>query len=77
MSIFQYHINLAERGCFYADVRDCMENTVFEIRTDEDTGEIPEIEFGMMRNTADISGLSEYLQSIGIMRSSDKLISAY
>jgi hypothetical protein len=75
--IFTYNINLAERGCFYADVRDSSEHTVFEIRTDEDSGEIPEVELGFMRSNSDLCGLADYLQSLGIMKQSDKLISAY
>jgi hypothetical protein len=75
--IYTYNINLAERGEFYADIRDENEKTVFEIRTDIDTGEIPEIDCGFMRDTNDICGLKEFLQSIGILSQFDKLITAH
>lgn len=75
--VYTYNINLAERGEFYADVRNAKEQTVFEIRTDEETGEIPEIDLGFMRDTNDIGGLKEYLQSIGILSQFDKLITAH
>jgi hypothetical protein len=71
-SNFTYHINLDERGEFYADVRDSDGNTVFEIRS-EDDGSISLIEDGFMADKHDMEGLADHLKDMGIMESDDNL----
>lgn len=76
MALYTYHINLDERGNFYADVRDADDKTVHEIHDDEETGEIWEIESGYMRHARDLAGLQKYLASLGVMKDSDVLAGA-
>jgi len=66
---YQYYINLDERGEFSADVRDPNGKTVVEF------GE-GIFEDGFMRNKNDISGLEDYLKSVKIIKSSDRLVKA-
>lgn len=63
---YRYHINLDERGMFYADVRDRNDETVYEIKSDFD-GIIWQIEDGFMRDKNDIEGLEIYLKEIDIL----------
>ena len=72
---FYYHINIAERGNFRADVRDDQEKTVFEIRAGDELEE-DEVSFfdeGWMKNYNDIKGLKEYLVYQNIMGKTDEL----
>lgn len=75
---YEYHINLNERGLFYADVRDDNENSVYEIKIgygeDEDNNPI---EIGYMKNTRDISGLESYLKLLGIISNGSKIVNPY
>lgn len=66
-TLFTYHVNLDERGEFYADVRNSQEETVFEIHG----GQI--FEDGFMKHKTDLFGLREYLVSLGIMQNADEL----
>ena len=70
-----YHINLNERGSFYADVRDVNEKTVFEIRAGNELedGESSIFEDGYMRHTTDTAGLENYLHELGILSGKDWL----
>ena len=66
--IFQYFINLDERGEFYADVRKLDGTTVYEIRcpgVDEEDTTI--FDDGFMNDKHDIDGLKAYLQDIKIL----------
>lgn len=63
---FTYHVNLDERGYFFADVRDENENSIYDIHSNED-GEIPEVTDGFMHHSRDLEGLSRHLQSMGII----------
>lgn len=56
-----YHINLDERGEFYADVRRDDE-TIFEIKG------FDIFEDGFMQHKNDIGGLREYLGDLGLLR---------
>lgn len=76
MATFEYYINLNERGSFYADVRNESGETVYEIHSDDETGEIMQIESGYMRNVDDIQGLADYLKTAGFMGKQDSLIKA-
>ena len=71
--IYGYVINLNERGEFYADVRDFDDNTIYEVRSDED-GEIVEVEFGYMKHSKDIAGLKEHLVGMNLMSKNDHLV---
>jgi hypothetical protein len=62
-----YHIDLDERGYFYADVRKNDENTVFEIKG------FDIFEDGFMKHKKDMNGLKDYLIHLKIMNPSDKL----
>ncbi len=75
---YTYHINLNERGSFYADVRDSKENTVFEIKAGNELeeGESSIFEYGYMRHTDDIDGLLDYMIDLGIASKGDTLQNA-
>lgn len=64
---YTYHINLDERGEFYADVRNESENTVFEIHG------FDIFEGGWMRHKNDTAGLGAYLLDLGIVGAGDTL----
>ena len=75
-STWTYHINLDERGSFYADVRNPSGKTMFEIKAGN---ELPEgtssiFDDGYMKHKHDIDGLKNYLVEIGIMSSKTRLI---
>jgi len=65
---YTYHINLDERGTFFADVRDANDKTVFEIH------DFDIFEHGFMKHKEDIDGLRKYLVNLGIISPGDKLI---
>jgi hypothetical protein len=66
---FHYHVNLNERGCYYADVRDPDGLTVFEIQAgnllDENDSSI--FEDGFIRHDKDMDGLTDYLRQLGVI----------
>jgi len=66
---YKYYINLDERGCFYADVRNQNEKTIFEIKAGDELpeGETSIFEDGFMKNKNDLNGLKSYLVSLGII----------
>jgi len=66
-NIYTYHINLDERGEFYADIRKNDDETVFEIKGSQI------FEDGFMKNKKDMVGLKEYLVSHRIMKIIDEL----
>ena len=64
---YTYHINLDERGEFYADVREENGRTVYDIKG-------PSIfEDGFMCHPADLRGLGVYLLDLGVLRDSDSI----
>lgn len=67
--VYEYFINLDERGDFSADVRNSNGKTVFDI----EGGEI--FEDGFMRHKNDIAGLEGYLKELGIIPKGGRLIS--
>jgi hypothetical protein len=71
---YTYHINLDERGMFYADVRDTSGNTVFEIKIDESDEDNNIFTDGFMRHKHDMSGLKEYLVSLDIIKPMARLV---
>jgi len=73
---YSYHINLNERGSFYADVRNQNGKTIFEIKAGNELGpdETSIFDDGYMKNIHDMQGLKKYLVSLGIMKESQKLI---
>lgn len=74
---FGYFIDIDERGSFRADVRDETGKTVFEVLAGNELGEDESslVDDGFMSHTSDIDGLQTYLQSMGVMSSSDTLLS--
>lgn len=64
---YTYHINLNERGSFYADVRNEDEKTVMEIKGGNELAEDESslVEDGFMRHFQDVEGLAEYMRSLG------------
>lgn len=58
---FEYHINLNERGSFYADVRNTSGKTVFEIKAGNELkeGESSIFEDGFMKTIHDMDGLKK------------------
>ena len=74
-AVYEYHINLNERGSFYADVRNSSGVTVFTIKAGN---ELPEdessvFEDGFMEHIHDMDGLKQYLISMGIMKPNQEL----
>jgi len=67
---FEYHINLDERGEFFADVRNSQtDETVFEIKGFEI------FEEGYMSSADDVAGLKDYLVNVvGLLKYDDDLI---
>lgn len=83
--VYEYHINLDERGSFYADVRDEDGKTVFEIRDGAEFNDGVEIygddgsifQDGYMKHKNDLIGLEKYLKQLGIIEADSSLVSAY
>ena len=73
---FEYHINVDERGSFFADVRDESGETVLTIKAGNELeeGESSIFEDGFMKHKGDMDGLHEYLEELGIANDGDKLI---
>ena len=67
MAKYFYHINLDERGEFFADVRNSRGKTFFEIHGFEI------FEDGFMRHKDDIFGLEDHLLNIRVMKDRDTL----
>lgn len=72
--LFGYYINKDERGEFSADVRDLDDKTVFELQSDDETGEVWAVEDGFMKDTGDIAGLELYLKKHKIIGPSAELL---
>ncbi len=68
MKILTYHINLDERGSFYADVRR-NEETIFEIKAGNELAEDESSIFddGFMKDKYDTEGLADYLFDLGLI----------
>ena len=64
---YTYHINLDERGDFFADVRDSKDNTIYEIIG------WSIFEDGFMVDRKDTAGLQEYLRDLGIITENDTI----
>lgn len=67
ISRLTYHINLDERGEFYADVRNSSDKTIYEIRG------FGIFEDGFMRHNRDTWGLLEYLIHLGLANQNSTL----
>lgn len=67
-SFLTFHVNLDERGEYYADVRNAYDKTVFEIFGSEI------IEDGFMQSKSDLEGLKAYLVQLGIMTLDQMLV---
>jgi hypothetical protein len=76
MTCYGYYINLDERGEFSADVRDQADKTIFEVISNPEDGCIDLVEDGFMSDPHDLSGLHEYLVSLGILAQDDELLPA-
>ena len=76
MRVYEYYINLDERGSFYADVRNEKGKTIFEIKAGNELeeGDSSIFEDGFMKHPKDIDNLRKYLVSLGIMDASDELV---
>lgn len=72
MSTYRYHINLDERGEFYADVRDPFGETVFEINTEAAYGLV---EGGMVKDVRNPSKIKEHLVYLNFIDDGDEVIS--
>jgi len=67
-SVYQYVIDLDERGEFNASVRDAADNVVCEING----GQI--FEDGFMDHKNDTDGLTDYLVHLGVIRDGDEVL---
>ena len=65
---YEYHINLNERGYFFADVRDHEGETIFEIHG------FDIFEDGFMSHEYDLDGLHELLVSHDYINETDNLV---
>ena len=65
---YEYYINLNERGCFFADVRDHEGDSIFEIHG------FDIFEDGFMSNQYDLNGLHELLVSHSYIDKTDNLV---
>jgi hypothetical protein len=75
-STYEYHINLDERGQFYADVRNENGDTVYEIKVgygEEEDNNV--FEDGFMQDKTDLRGLEDHLKELGFMKHGAKLVS--
>lgn len=68
MNKLSYHINLNERGEFYADVRNSSGETIFEIHG------YNLFKDGWMKHRCDTAGLLEYLIHLGLANHSSTLV---
>lgn len=76
--LYGYYVNLDERGCFYADVRDCKGETVFEVKAGYDLLDSEfDFETYWMKNKNDIKGLEKLLKDIGAIKKTGMLLSSY
>lgn len=66
---YGYYIDLNERGGFSASVRDINDKTVYTIRAGNELSEDETSIFddGFMRHQDDVSGLTKYLQQLGVI----------
>lgn len=71
---YEYYINLEERGEFYADIRNSLGDTVYDLFQDEETGVIQPVYDGFMKHTKDLVGLRKYLIYRGIIKIEDEVI---
>ena len=70
--LYDYYVNLDERGEFNADVRDPeTEETIFEIHDADQLSEM--IEDGFMRHSHDTYELENYLKELGIIEKYDAI----
>lgn len=67
-----YHINLDERGEFYAHVEDGTGKEVYSIPTMDVLREL--IEDGYMKHSEDIGGLCYYLRTIALIGPKDIVV---
>jgi hypothetical protein len=65
--VYGYYVNFDRPEGFFADVRNAVGKTVFEMR------DTTIIEGGEMRHKRDVSGLRDYLVKEGVM-SSDQIL---
>ena len=65
---YGYYVNFDRPDGFFADVRNALGKTVFELR------DIQIIESGLMRHKRDVSGLREYLVGQGLMERQQMLL---
>lgn len=75
-STFSYYIDLDERGSFFAHVENSAGTEVFRILAGE---ELPEdetsiFEDGYMKHKEDLTGLKDYLITLGIMKPNQNLV---
>jgi len=69
--VYEFFVNLDERGEFRADVRDAAGSTVFEL---ESAGEPLElVEDGFMKHAKDLTGLEKYLKDTEVIPEKSKL----
>lgn len=69
---YTFHVNLDERGSFYADVRNSNGKTVYELKADGE--ELEQVVDGFMKHRTDIDGLGEYLHDLGFMPKNATLV---
>lgn len=69
VSSLTYHINLDERGEFYADVRNSSGKTIFAFHGCDGL-----FEDGWMKHKRDTAGLLEYLRHLGLANQNSTLV---
>lgn len=78
MAILKYHVNLNERGSFYADVRNESGETVYEVRGGNELAEDETdlVTDGFMRDLMDTRSLTDYLRDMAVIGPDDHIIIA-
>ena len=74
--LYEFIVNLNERGSFSASVYDSNGKSVYELRGGDELGEDESslVDDGFMRHMEDLDGLTEYLQSISIIPAGSKIL---
>lgn len=74
--LYEFIVNLNERGSFSASVYDSNGKSVYELRGGDELGEEESslVDDGFLRHMEDLDGLTEHLQSLSIIPAGSKIL---
>lgn len=74
--LYEFIVNLNERGSFSASVYDSSGKSVYELRGGDELGEDESslVDDGFMRHMEDLDGLTSYLQSVSIIPAGTRIL---